>query len=108
MSETIGAALAAALREYGVQVVFGIPGTHNLGLYAHLPAAGIRHVTPRHEQGGGYAADGYARVSGKPGVLITTTGPGILNALTSLTQAWSDSSAVLAITPSLPDSRPSR
>jgi thiamine pyrophosphate-dependent acetolactate synthase large subunit-like protein len=108
MSETIGAALAGALREHGVQVVFGIPGTHNLGLYAHLPTAGIRHVTPRHEQGGGYAADGYARVSGKPGVLITTTGPGILNALTSLTQAWSDSSAVLAITPSLPDARPSR
>ena len=75
MAQTVGAALAAALAEQGVEVVFGIPGTHNLGLYAHLSAAGISHVTPRHEQGAGYAADGYARVSGRPGVLITTTGP---------------------------------
>ena len=108
MAQTVGAALAAALAEQGVEVVFGIPGTHNLGLYAHLSAAGISHVTPRHEQGAGYAADGYARVSGRPGVLITTTGPGVLNAATALAQSWSDSIPVLVITPCLPDPKPTQ
>ncbi|MEI7778199.1 MAG: thiamine pyrophosphate-binding protein [Actinomycetes bacterium] len=106
MTQTVGAALAAALAEHGVDVVFGIPGTHNLGLYAHLSAAGIAHVTPRHEQGAGYAADGYARASGRPGVLITTTGPGVLNAAAALAQSWSDSIPVLVITPRLPDPEP--
>lgn len=97
-----GAAVVRALAAHGTDVVLGIPGTHNLGLYEHLPAHGIRHVTPRHEQGGGYAADAYARVSGRPGVLFATTGPGILNAATALAQAWSDSSPVLAVSPGMP------
>jgi thiamine pyrophosphate-dependent acetolactate synthase large subunit-like protein len=96
------AAVVRALAVHGTDVVLGIPGTHNLGLYAHLPAHPIRHVTPRHEQGGGYAADAYARVSGRPGVLFATTGPGILNAATALAQAWSDSSPVLAVSPGMP------
>lgn len=103
-----GAAVVRALAVHGTDVVLGIPGTHNLGLYAHLPAHRIRHVTPRHEQGGGYAADAYARVSGRPGVLFATTGPGILNAATALAQAWSDSSPVLAVSPGMPTGHPGR
>jgi len=97
-----GEALVAALRAEGISVMFGIPGTHNLPVYRHLSASGIRHVTPRHEQGGGYAADGYARVSGQPGIIQATTGPGILNAITPLATAWADSIPVVAISPSLP------
>jgi glyoxylate carboligase len=70
-----GEAVVRALAGCGVDLVFGIPGTHTLGIQRHLGAAGIRHVTPRHEQGGGYAADGYARVSGRPGVVLDI-GPG--------------------------------
>ncbi|HEY5185876.1 MAG TPA: thiamine pyrophosphate-binding protein [Actinomycetes bacterium] len=103
-----GAAVVRALAAHGTDVVLGIPGTHNLGLYEHLPAHGIRHVTPRHEQGGGYAADAYARVSGRPGVLFATTGPGILNAATALAQAWSDCSPVLAVSPGMPTGHPGR
>ena len=60
---TGGELLVRALRAHGVRVVFGIPGTHNLEIYRHLGAAGPRHVTPRHEQGAGYAADGYVPMS---------------------------------------------
>ncbi|MET0952721.1 MAG: thiamine pyrophosphate-binding protein, partial [Aeromicrobium sp.] len=100
MSETTGgAAVIDALVAHGVTDVFGIPGTHNLELYRYLPESGIRHVVTRHEQGAGYAADGYARVSGRPGVLITTSGPGITNAITALATAYADSVPVLAISP---------
>ena len=58
------APLAAALAAHGVEIVWGIPGTHNLELYAGLGEAGIRHVSPRHEQGAAFAADGYSRVDG--------------------------------------------
>ena len=57
-------------RRYGVDTVFGIPGVHTVELYRGLPATRIRHVTPRHEQGAGFMADGYARVSGKPGRVL--------------------------------------
>jgi thiamine pyrophosphate-dependent acetolactate synthase large subunit-like protein len=97
-----GAAVVEALAAHGVRDVFGIPGTHNLELYRHLPAAGIRHVVTRHEQGAGYAADGYARVSGRPGVFITTSGPGITNAVTALATSYADSVPTLAISPGVP------
>ncbi|HZX39106.1 MAG TPA: thiamine pyrophosphate-binding protein [Streptomyces sp.] len=73
MSEltTGGEAVVRALAAHGVTQAFGIPGTHNLEIYRHLAAYGLAHVTPRHEQGAGYAADAYARVSGRPGVAIT-------------------------------------
>ncbi|NEC22506.1 thiamine pyrophosphate-binding protein, partial [Streptomyces parvus] len=60
MSEkcTGGEALVAALRAHGADTVFGIPGTHNLPVYAALARYGLRHVSPRHEQGAGFAADG--------------------------------------------------
>jgi thiamine pyrophosphate-dependent acetolactate synthase large subunit-like protein len=99
---TGGAAVVDALVAHGVTDVFGIPGTHNLELYRYLPASGIRHVVTRHEQGAGYAADGYARVSGRPGVLITTSGPGITNAVTALATAYADSVPTLAISPGPP------
>lgn len=103
---TGGEALVAALAAHGVDVVFGIPGTHNLPIYAHLRGHGIRHFSPRHEQGAGYAADGYARVSGRPGVCLTTTGPGMLNAITAAAQAYSDSVPVLFIAPGMPLAHP--
>jgi len=105
---TGGQAVTQALAAHGVDVAWGIPGTHNLEIYAHLPAAGIRHVSPRHEQGAGYAADGYARVTGRPGVCITTSGPAMLNAATALAQAYSDSVPVLAVSPGMPLRHPGR
>lgn len=96
----------AALAAHEVDVVFGIPGTHNLPIYAHLGAYGIRHVTPRHEQGAGYAADGYARVTGAPGVVLTTAGPGVLNAATAIAQSYSDSVPVLLVSPGMPRDHP--
>jgi acetolactate synthase-1/2/3 large subunit len=62
-----GAAVVETLAAHGVDTIFGIPGTHNLELYRHFPASGIRAVTPRHEQGAGYAAEAFARVTGRPG-----------------------------------------
>ncbi len=104
MSEpaTGGAAVVDSLAAHGVRDVFGIPGTHNLELYRYLPASDIRHVVTRHEQGAGYAADGYARVTGRPGVLVTTSGPGITNAVTALATAYADSVPVLAVSPGPP------
>ncbi|WP_034384879.1 thiamine pyrophosphate-binding protein [Herbidospora cretacea] len=101
-------AVAATLAAHGVDTVFGIPGTHNLALYDALARQGTRLVTPRHEQGAGYAADGYARISGRPGVVLTTTGPGILNAAAAAGQAYSDSIPLLLISPGVPTTHPRR
>ncbi|MPY80725.1 MAG: 5-guanidino-2-oxopentanoate decarboxylase [Actinophytocola sp.] len=97
-----GAALVTALAAHGVDTVFGIPGTHNLEVYRHLAGHGLRHVGTRHEQGAGYAADGYARTTGKPGVAIVTSGPALLNAAAAVGQAYSDSVPVLVVSPGLP------
>jgi len=102
-----GGAVVDALVAHGVDTVFGIPGTHNLAIYAALEESSIKHVTPRHEQGAGYAADGYARLSGRPGVVVTTTGPAILNASAAAAQAYSDSVPVLFIAPGMPSDHPS-
>ncbi len=99
---TGGHAVVSALQLQGVDLVFGIPGTHNLEIYRYLADSGIRHVTPRHEQGGGYAADAFARVSGRPGVVITTTGPGLTNTCTALATSYADSIPVLVISPGMP------
>jgi thiamine pyrophosphate-dependent acetolactate synthase large subunit-like protein len=93
----VGEAVAVELRALGVDVVFGIPGVHTIELYRGLARAGIRAVTPRHEQGAGFMADGYARVSGRPGVCLLITGPGVTNALTPVAQAWHDSMPVLVV-----------
>ncbi|MEU5347666.1 thiamine pyrophosphate-binding protein, partial [Streptomyces sp. NPDC020766] len=99
---TGGELLVAALRAHGVDVVFGIPGTHNLEIYRHLGPGRLRVVTPRHEQGAGYAADGYARVTGRPGVVVTTSGPGLLNVAAAAGQAYSDSVPMLIVSPGMP------
>ncbi|HLU60555.1 MAG TPA: 5-guanidino-2-oxopentanoate decarboxylase [Pseudonocardia sp.] len=97
-----GAAVVETLAAHGVDTVFGVPGTHNLELYRHLGAAGIRAVTPRHEQGAGYAAEGYARVSGRPGVVLTTSGPGLTNAMTAAATAYAESQPLLVVSPGVP------
>ncbi|WP_262776560.1 thiamine pyrophosphate-dependent enzyme [Brevibacterium permense] len=105
---TGGAHLARALQAEGFTRVFGIPGTHNLEIFAQLSAAGIDIVSPRHEQGAGYMADGAARVTGEVQVIVTTTGPAALNALTALLQSFTDSVPVLLITPGMPLTHPGR
>ena len=94
---SVGEALIAGLRARGVDVVFGIPGVHTVELYRGLAGSGVRHVTARHEQGAAFMADGYARVSGKPGVALVITGPGLTNALTAMAQARADSVPMLVI-----------
>ena len=95
--KTVGEALVAGLKARGVTCVFGIPGVHTVELYRGLTNSGIRHVTPRHEQGAGFMADGYARVSGKPGVAFVITGPGLTNTLTPMAQARADSVPMLVV-----------
>lgn len=94
---SIGEALVAHLAARRVDVMFGIPGVHTVELYRGLAGSGIRHVTPRHEQGAGFMADGYARVSGKPGVALVITGPGLTNILTPMAQALADSVPMLVL-----------
>ncbi|HEY3852590.1 MAG TPA: 5-guanidino-2-oxopentanoate decarboxylase [Steroidobacteraceae bacterium] len=94
---TCGELLVRLLEDFGVDTVFGIPGVHTVELYRGLPATRIRHITPRHEQGAGFMADGYARVSGKPGVCFIITGPGMTNILTAMGQAYGDSVPMLVI-----------
>ena len=94
---TCGEFLVKQLHAWGVDTVFGIPGVHTIELYRGLPGSGIRHVTPRHEQGAGFMADGYARVSGKPGVCFIITGPGMTNIATAMGQAYADSIPMLVI-----------
>ena len=97
MRRPLGAQISHMLKDRGTEVIFGIPGVHNVEMYRGIEEAGITHVLARHEQGAGFMADGYARATGKVGVCYLITGPGFLNALTPLGQAWSDSSSVLAI-----------
>jgi acetolactate synthase I/II/III large subunit len=93
----LGQYLIDALAAQGVRHVFGIPGVHNLELYRGLANGPIRHVSGRHEQGLGFMADGYARVSGRPGVCFTITGPGLTNIVTAMGQAHGDSIPLLVI-----------
>ncbi len=92
-----GQAAIRALESQGVDVVFGIPGVHTLEIYDALVDSNIRHILARHEQGAGFMADGYARASGKPGVAVIITGPGITNVLTAVGEAYTDSSPVLVL-----------
>ncbi|MGA8138705.1 5-guanidino-2-oxopentanoate decarboxylase [Pseudomonas sp. MWU12-2345] len=94
---TCGEVLVKLLEGYGVEQVFGIPGVHTVELYRGLASSSIEHVTPRHEQGAGFMADGYARTSGKPGVCFIITGPGMTNITTAMGQAYADSIPMLVI-----------
>jgi len=93
-----GEALLEALRDRGVDTVFGYPGGAIMPLYDALLGSGIRHVLVRHEQAAAFAADGYARVSGRPGVCIATSGPGATNLVTGIANAFLDSVPMVAIT----------
>jgi 5-guanidino-2-oxopentanoate decarboxylase len=95
--QTCGEALVRFLERRGVDTVFGIPGVHTLDLYRGLSNSTIRHVLVRHEQGAGFMADGYARISGRPGVCFVITGPGVTNIATAMGQAYSDSIPMLVI-----------
>ena len=95
--KTCGEYLVELLVQYDVENIFGIPGVHTVELYRGLNNAGLRHYTPRHEQGAGFMADGYARTSGKPGVCFIITGPGLTNITTAMAQAYGDSIPMLVI-----------
>ncbi|MFT4152029.1 MAG: thiamine pyrophosphate-binding protein, partial [Paracoccaceae bacterium] len=95
--KTVGEVLVQGLADRGVEVVFGIPGVHTVELYRGLSGSPVRHVTARHEQGCAFMADGFARVSGRPGVAFVITGPGLTNALTAMAQAREDSVPMLVI-----------
>ena len=96
---TTGWVVVETLNNYGIDVVFGIPGTHNLEFYRPLAEMGIRPVTTRHEQGAGYGADGWSLQTGKPGVVITTSGPGVLNALSAAGTAYCESRPMILLAP---------
>lgn len=98
MKNTGGSELVAQLEGYGVDTVFGMPGVHTLSFFDPLAKSTIRHIGARHEQGAGFMADGYARATGKPGVCLIISGPGVTNAATPIGQAYSDSIPVLAVT----------
>src|SRR3981081_1011080 len=91
-------ALMACLKAEGVDVVFGLPGGANLPTYDAFVDAGIRHILVRHEAGGGHAAEGYAKATGKVGVAFATSGPGATNLITPITDAMMDSVPVVFIT----------
>ncbi len=97
MSRNVGGYLAQLLAANDIDTVFGIPGVHNLELYRGLTATKIRHVLVRHEQGAGFAADGFARLSGRPAAAFVISGPGLTNILTAVAQAYSDSVPLLVI-----------
>ncbi|WP_448954415.1 5-guanidino-2-oxopentanoate decarboxylase [Labrys neptuniae] len=94
----LGTLIPQLLVERGIDTVFGIPGVHTVELYRGLPGSGLTHVTPRHEQGAGFMADGYARATGKPAACFIVTGPGLLNIATAMGQALGDSIPMLVIT----------
>src|SRR6201998_3532317 len=87
-----------SLRAEGVNLVFGYPGGAIMPLYDALEESGIRHVLTRHEQGAVFAAEGYARATGKPGVAIATSGPGATNLITGIADAKMDSVPLVCIT----------
>ncbi|MDN4613846.1 thiamine pyrophosphate-binding protein [Leifsonia sp. F6_8S_P_1B] len=98
-ADTAGRAVLETIAAYGVTTVFGIPGTHNLELYRPLAALGLRAVTTRHEQGAGYGADGWAQQTGLPGVVITTSGPGLQNAMSAIGTAFCESRPLIVLSP---------
>lgn len=89
--------LVRALEALGVQIVYGLPGVHNLAIWQALAGSSIRLIGVRHEQTAAYAADGYARASGRLGVALVTTGPGAANTLAATGEAMASGSPVLVI-----------
>lgn len=94
---TCGEAIIRILENYGMETIFGIPGVHTVELYRGLENSRLQHVTPRHEQGAGFMADGYYRASGKVAACLIITGPGMTNIATAMGQALADSIPMLVI-----------
>ena len=94
--------IVAQLVRAEVEVCFGLPGVHNLALWEALRESPIRLVGVRHEQAAAYAADGYARASGRLGVALTTTGPGAANTLGAVGEAWASRTPILVIATDIP------
>ena len=98
MTINCGEATIKLLAKYGVDTVFGIPGVHTLEFCRGLGAgAAVRHVRVRNEQGAGFMAEGYSRATGRPGVALVISGPGVTNTATALGQCWADSVPMLLL-----------
>ncbi|MEO1104593.1 MAG: thiamine pyrophosphate-binding protein, partial [Pseudomonadota bacterium] len=92
-----------ALKDHGVDTIFGYPGGAVLPIYDEIFQQDmVQHILVRHEQGAGHMAEGYARASGRPGVILVTSGPGATNAVTALTDAMMDSIPLVCITGQVP------
>ncbi|HJR45286.1 MAG TPA: acetolactate synthase large subunit [Actinomycetota bacterium] len=102
MSVTGAQSLIRSLEHAGVEVIFGIPGGAILPAYDPMLESPIRHLLMRHEQGAGHAAEGYAQVTGKPGVCMATSGPGATNLVTPIADAFMDSIPLVCITGQVP------
>jgi acetolactate synthase-1/2/3 large subunit len=98
MSRTVAEGIVDALAEMRVEVVFGMPGVHNLALFAALEQSPIRTLVVRHEATAAYAADAVGRLTGSAGVCLTTSGPGAANAVTAMGEAQASRSPILHIT----------
>ncbi len=101
-SITCGEAAIRLLAKYGVDTVFGIPGVHTLDFCRGLNKGEVRHVQARNEQGAGFMAEGFARATGKPGVALVISGPGVTNATTALGQCYADSIPMLLLSAETP------
>ena len=100
MSETLSGAdmLVRALQDEGVEYLFGYPGGAALHIYdAIFKQQKVEHILVRHEQAATHMADGYARATGKPGVVLVTSGPGATNAITGIATAYMDSTPLIVI-----------
>jgi acetolactate synthase-1/2/3 large subunit len=95
-------ALMTAMEKEGVKQVFGLPGGANLPMYDEFARCNIRHILTRHEQSAAHMADGFGRVSRKPGVCFATSGPGATNILTGIATAQADSAPMIAVTGQVP------
>ncbi|MGH9296445.1 MAG: thiamine pyrophosphate-binding protein, partial [Acidimicrobiales bacterium] len=102
MQLTGAQALVRSLEMEGTEVVFGLPGGAILPVYDPIIDSSIRHILVRHEQGAGHMAEGYAHVTGRPGVAIVTSGPGATNIVTPLCDAYMDSVPLVCITGQVP------
>src|SRR4051794_11163761 len=91
-----------ALEREGVEVIFAYPGGASMEIHQSLTKSTIRTILPRHEQGGSFAAEGYARATGKAGVCMATSGPGATNLISAIADAYMDSVPLIAITGQVP------
>src|SRR4051794_17062130 len=94
--------LVACLEREGVDTIFAYPGGASMEIHQALTRSKIRTILPRHEQGGAFAAEGYARATGKVGVCMATSGPGATNLITGLADAYMDSIPLIAVTGQVP------